>query len=165
MTVLLLALWSGFLWRVRGGAWTTLLRLPAGTTKARVGVALAMALPLVAVQPAAALFAPALFLGMALAGWGDAMDIGRVAGSRWGDAVAMSGWGVVAMLPAAVASGLLGGVAWPLLAAGALFGPIYALAWWLPWLPDVPRFAAGPTEWAEAACGAAIGAALWVALP
>lgn len=162
---LLFAAWCGFLWRVRGGAWVTLLRLPAGTTKARLATALLVAAPLMLGTPGAAALAPALFLGMVLAGWGDAMDIGRVAGSRWGDAIAMSAWGVLTVLPCAVVAAFLGGVAWPVLVAGVLFGPIYALAWHLPRLPRVPRFAEGPTEWAEAACGAAIGAALWVALP
>lgn len=161
---LLYAIWCGFLWRVRGGAWVTLLRLPAGTTKARFAVAVLVAAPLMLAMPGAATIAPALFLGLVLAGWGDAMDIGRIAGSRWGDAIGMSAWGMVTVLPSAVVTAVLGGVAWPVLLAGVLFGPIYALAWHLPRLPDVPRFAAGPTEWAEAACGAAIGAALWVAL-
>lgn len=163
--IVLFAIWAGFLWRVRGGAWETLLRLPPGTTKARLATAALIAAPLAIADPWAAAVAPALFLGMALAGWGHAMDIGRVAGTRWGDAAWMSGWGVVVVLPSAVVAGLLGGVAWPLLAAGALFGPVYALAWHLPRLPDIPDFAIGPTEWAEVACGAAVGAALWCALP
>lgn len=164
---LLYAAWCGVLWRVRGGAWETLLGFPAAGLVARGTVAVAMSLPLLAVLPTVSLMqvAAPLWLGMALAGWGDAMDIGRVAGSRWGDAIAMSAWGVVVALPAAIVAACLGGQAWPLLLAGVLFGPIYALAWHLPRLPDVHGLAAGPTEWAEVACGAALGVALWAALP
>lgn len=167
--ILLYALWVGALWRIRGGAWETLLGLPPRTTLARAVTSALIALPLVFSMPGTV--APllgigvGLMAGMALAGWGDAMDIGRVAGTRWDDAAAMSGWGVVVVLPAAVVSVLLDGVAWPLVLAGVLFGPIYALAWHLPRLPRVAGFAAGPTEWAEVACGAAIGAALWLAVP
>lgn len=162
---LLYALWCGFLWRIRGGAWETLLRLPPGTTRARLATATLMAAPLMLLTWWAPAFAAAIFVGMAMAGWGHAMDIGRVAGTRWGDAAWMSAWGVVAVLPAAVVAGFIGGVAWPLLAAGVLFGPVYALAWHLPRLLNIPDFAIGPTEWAEFGCGAAIGAALWWSLP
>lgn len=162
--ILLYALLCGFLWRVRGGAWETLLRLPPSTIAARVATALLVAAPLAVASPRAVAIAPALFLGMVLAGWGHAMDIGRIAGTRWGDAIGMSAWGVVAALPVAVVAGFLGGPAWPLIVAGMLFGPIYALAWHLPRLPKVPGFAAGPTEWAEAASGAALGVAIWVSL-
>ncbi len=170
MTLLLALLYAvscGFLWRVRGGAWETLLGFPAAGLVARGTVAVGMALPLLTILPVVPVIqvAAALWLGMALAGWGDAMDIGRVAGSRWGDAIAMSAWGVVVALPAAIVTAGLGGQAWPLLVAGVLFGPIYALAWHLPHLPDVRGLAAGPTEWAEVACGAALGAALWCAVP
>lgn len=172
----LFALWCGVLWRVRGGAWETLLGLPATGIGARIAVAVLMAAPIaVGLGSFAALaLAPALFLGMVLAGWGDAMDIGRTGGSRWGDAVAMSGWGVVVVLPSAVVIGCLGGSAWPLIVAGMLFGPIYALAWHLarlpnpldlPKLPNIPGFAWGATEWAEFAAGCAIGVGLLQALP
>lgn len=168
MTVVAFALWCGFLWRVRGGAWETLLRLPPGTTRARLATAALMALPLPLAGASAALaagLAAATFLGMAMAGWGRAMDIGRVSGSRWGDAVQMSGWGLVAAFPAAAVLAVSGGAWWPMLAAGLAFGPVYALAWHLPRLPDVPRFAAGPTEWGEFVVGCALGAALWMGVP
>jgi hypothetical protein len=71
----------------------------------------------------------------------------------------------VVVLPALFLSAHVGGAWWCLLAAGLAFGPVYALAWHLPRLPNVPRFAAGPTEWAEVACGAALGAALWMSAP
>jgi hypothetical protein len=160
------ALWCGVLWRVRGGAWETLLRLPPGTTRARIAVAVLMGLALAAVSPEFGIAAvPLLFAGMALAGWGHAMDIGRVAGNRWQDAVAMSGWGLVVVLPSAAGAFMLGGAWWLLLPAGLLFGPIYAAAWHAPRLPSVPRFAVGQTEWAEVACGVALGAGLWMAAP
>ena len=167
LLALLYAAWCGLLWRIRGGAWNTLLGLPEGTTRARLACAAAMTLPLLAVAPwwDIIFVAAALYLGMACAGWGDAMDIGRVSGSRLGDAIAMSGWGVVAILPTTILVAGVGGDWTLLLIAGLLFGPIYALAWYLPRPPNVPRFAAGPTEWAEAACGALIGLALWAALP
>ena len=61
----------------------------------------------------------------------------------------------------------------PLIVAGMLFGPIYALAWHLarlpnpldlPKLPNIPGFAWGATEWAEFAAGCAVGAGLLRAL-
>ena len=172
---LLYAAWCGVLWRVRGGAWETLLGLPPGTTRARLACAGAMALPLLVVTPwwDCIAVAAALYLGMALAGWGGAMDIGRVSGDRWGDTLEMSMWGLFAMMPIAiVVAGVAGRAGMPLVGAwllmplvGPLFGPIYALAWHVPRLPDVPRFAGGPTEWAEVACGAVLGLALWAALP
>jgi hypothetical protein len=161
---ILFAAWCALWWRIRGGAWETLLRLPPQTTVARLAAAAAMAAPLLAFTGWAPAFAAALWLGMAVAGWGHAMDIGRVAGTRWRDAVLMSGWGVVAAGPAALLMGALGVGPWALMAAGLLFGPIYALAWHLPRLPRAPGFAEGPTEWAECAVGAAIGAALWWSL-
>lgn len=162
------ALWGGLWWRVRGGAWETLLRLPPGTAKARVATSAAIALPLlVYLNPWALAVWTALFAGMAVAGWGDAMDIGRVRGTRWLDTAAMSGWGLLAVAPAAAVLAALGLPCWPLAVAGAVFGPAYALAWWLgdlELLPRVPRFAAGATEWAECVVGAAIAAALAVAV-
>jgi hypothetical protein len=160
------ALWAAFWWRVRGGAWETLLGLPPATTQARLVTAAALAVPLLPVLGwTGAAPAVLLFLGMALAGWGDAMDIGRLAGTRLRDAVDMSAWGLVATAPAAGGVLLLGGTWWSFTLAGLAFGPVYAAAWWwaeqerLPH-PAIPRFAVGPTEWAECGAGAAIGLAL-----
>jgi|GEM_PF-4376488 len=161
------ALVCGLLWRIRGGAWESLLGLPPRTTVARLVTAAIMAFPLLAFTWWAPAFAAALYLGMAMAGWGGQMDIGRIGGTRWGDAVGMSGWGVVAVTPAAVLAWGLGYPGLALQAAGLLFGPVYALAWHLPRLPRLPRLrgvAEGPTEWAEIVCGAAIGFGLVVVL-
>lgn len=152
---------SAFAWRVRGGAWETLLKLPPGTTKARLACSVAMTLPL---APALDLWTPAaaatLFAGMALSGWGNVMDIGRNGGKRLLEVLGMSGWGLIAVAPI-VALYVYLGLAWqPLLLAGALFGPIYAFWWNLQDFPEVRNFAHGPTEWAEVSVGAALGAAL-----
>lgn len=173
--ILLYALWCGFLWRVRGGAWATLLALQASGTIARLAVAAWFAIPLAIGlrQPWLLSLAPAIFAGITLAGWGDQMDIGRTGGTRWGDAAAMSGWGVVVTLPSAVVIACLGGTAWPVLVAGLLFGPVYALMWAASDLPNplnvsklprVPGFAWGPTEWAEFVVGMAFGPAILLAL-
>ncbi|MBR0643973.1 hypothetical protein [Plastoroseomonas hellenica] len=154
-------LWAAIWWRMRGGAWETWLRLPASTIAARVASAVAIALPSAPeLGWTAGLVAIALWLGMTLAGWGDAMDIGRVEGTRWGDAVVMSGWGLVTLSPAIVLALLQGWSWWPLLTAALAFGPIYAAAWWAPRPPVLQGFAAGATEWAEVAVGATIGLAL-----
>lgn len=190
-------IWGAIWWRVRGGAWETTLRLPRGTTLARCATAAAFALPLgITGAMVSAAGAAALLLGMIAAGWGDAMDMGRVAGRRWLDGIAMSGWGIVAAAPSAAVVTLLAagpdwaallsittwpdlvaelrgiasaalatGAWWPLLIAGAAFGPIYAAAWWLgdvTSLPRLRRFASGPTEWAECAAGAGLAVAVYV---
>lgn len=159
------AVWGALLWRVRGGAWESWLGLPPGTTRARAATAALFAAPLTIHTWWSPVLAASIFLGMACAGWGRAMDIGRVAGTRWGDALQMSAWGCVAVAPACFSVwSPVGAPWWPVACAGLLFGPIYVLAWHLPRLPHLPRIAAGPTEWAELACGAAVGAGLWVAL-
>lgn len=167
---LLYVLAGAFWWRVRGGAWETLLRLPAGTTKARIATGIALAAPLAwGLGWWAVGLAVALWAGMAMAGWGGVMDIGRNGGrSRLVEAVMMSGWGLVTTGPAASLCAWLGLAWWPLLAAGAAFGPVYALAWWWrdrPHLPQlaIARVAAVPTEWAELGTGAAVALALWAA--
>ena len=130
--------------------------------------ALMIAAPALIAGPLVALsLAVALFVGMCLAGWGDEMDIGRVAGKRLSDALGMSGWGLVTVTPAILALFWFGYAWWPLLIAGILFGPIYALCWWIGDVRGLPRvrlLATGPTEWAEVAVGAVVGAALGVAV-
>lgn len=162
------ALWGAFWWRVRGGAWETLLRLPPGTTKARIATSVAIAAPLVpALGWLAVPAAAALFLGMSVAGWGKAMDIGRKGGSRLMEALTMAGWGLMVMAPSIVLAIVNGWTWWPMAAAGVAFGPIYALCWWIGDVRGLPRvrlLAAGPTEWAEVFVGAVIGAALGAAL-
>lgn len=161
------AVWGAFWWRVRGGAWETLLRLPPGTTKARIATSVAIAAPLVpALGWLAVPAAAALFLGTSVAGWGKAMDIGRKGGSRLMEVLTMAGWGLVVMAPSIVLAVGNEWTWWPMAVAGVAFGPIYAAAWW--WgdteaLPSLQRFAKGPTEWAECCAGAAIALAWWAA--
>lgn len=158
-------LWSAAWWRLRGTARTEAwLVLPGGGQAARAICAALMAAPTTLMDwRLAGLLGLALFAGMVAAGWGEAMDIGRTGGTRLTDALAMTGWGLVAIGPAAAVLWWWGAAWWPLAIAGAAFGPIYAAAWWLGEtgrLPAVPRLAAGPTEWAELGAGAAIGRAL-----
>lgn len=161
LQIILAALLGAFAWRVRGGAWETLLGFPASTQGARAACALALSLPVALGDPTALLLAPALFLGMVLAGWGKVMDIGRVSGNRLTETVAMSAWGLIAVFPAIGAVAWTGGEPLALVAAGMAMGPLYALCWWLQGrLANVPGFAAGPTEWAEAAVGSVLGGAL-----
>lgn len=165
MIAILWAVWGALWWRLRGSseddAW---IDLPGGGQVARIVCAAAIAAPAALTDPLLALLLwLALFTGMVAAGWGDAMDIGRIAGQRMTDAALMAGWGLVAVAPAAALAWWWGG-AWLWLAvAGLAFGPIYALLWWVSdvrGLPAVPRLAAGPTEWGEVVAGAMIGAAL-----
>lgn len=163
------AAWAALWWRLRGSAeadaW---IDLPGGGQSARAICALMIAAPaLIAGVYLAAALTAALFLGMVAAGWGKAMDIGRVAGRRLTDALGMSGWGLVATMPTAAVLWWFGLSWWPLLIAGALFGPIYALCWWIGDVRGLPRvrlLAAGPTEWGEVFVGAVIGAALGAAM-
>ena len=163
------AAWAAPWWRLRGSsagdAW---LHLPVGGQITRAICALMIAAPaLIAGVYLAAALTAALFLGMVAAGWGKAMDIGRVAGRRLTDALGMSGWGLVATMPTAAVLWWFGLSWWPLLIAGVAFGPIYALCWWLSDVRGLPRvrlLAAGPTEWGEVFVGAVIGAALGAAL-
>ena len=167
LLLILYSLWGAFLWRVRGGAWETLLHLPPGTTKARLACAVAFALPLSPfIGWHASGVALGLMAGLVFAAWGPAMDIGRVSGSRLLDTISMTGWGLVTVAPVSLLAWGGGYIWWPILAAGASFGVIYAVAWWQKSsLPTIKRFAAGPTEWAESAVGFVVALALVAAIP
>jgi hypothetical protein len=153
------ALVGGIAWRVRGAAFgSTPFSIIASGQLVRLLAALAMVLiPALAHGPWLLMLCPALFAGMCLAGWGDDFDIGRNGGSQTAETLRMSGWGLLTVAPTAAVLWWLGGAPWPVLVAGAFFGPAYSVCWHLtPRLPAVPRFAAGPTEWAEVTCGALI---------
>jgi hypothetical protein len=74
-------LWSSFLWRLRGGAFKALTGINTGTQVARIFCSLGIAAPLVWLHNDwwLALLAPALLLGLIIAGWGpfQGMDAGK----------------------------------------------------------------------------------------
>ncbi len=150
-------------WRVRGAAFGSVIfaTIRSGVAVRAVAAVAMSAIPALLYGPWALTLAPALFLGMSLAGWGDDFDIGRNGGRQAEEAARMSCWGLITVAPAAVALLWLGASIWPILLAGIMFGPVYAAAWhFRPHLPAVPRFAAGPTEWAEVVCGGMIAAGI-----
>lgn len=172
------AVWCGVVWRLRGGALTTLLRINLGTDGARgfAGVAIAMPLAWLAHDWQALALAPALFAGLKAIGWGPFQGMGLEKGQtpekswlRWPpheiglrdgsigmDVVGMGEAGVLAMVfPSVVIAFLI----WPpsilpfaVLLAGVLFPVPYLIARFVA-LPTLPRFAAGQA-WGE------VGAAL-----
>lgn len=76
---------------------------------------------------------------------GDATD-----GTSWGDAFAMTGWGLVTMLPAIALAFPMGWTWWPLLAAGVALGPVYALGGGCPVPWSCPASPPGrPSGWSS----------------
>ncbi len=175
------ALLGGLLWRLGGGALTTLTGFSLGTDFARaIRACLGAILCWRFGRPGLAEI-PAIFLGVCIAGWGPFQGMGTESGipepswKRWlprtlgfaentmpHDFVGMAECGLICMAaPAAVAGWLAG---WHgaviLLVSGLLFAPAYLLAR-LPW-PVIPRFARGQ-EWGEVFAGGIVGAAFALA--
>jgi len=164
MTATLFILYAAscaFWWRVRGGAWETLLHLPPKGQLARAACTGAMTLPLMLADWHAAALWPALFLGLICCGWGDNFNIPE---APLRNTIAMSLWGCVLMAPSAVVCFLLGFSVLPLLLVPLTMGPVYYACWYAPKLPSIPNFASGPTEWAEVLVGWFIGCAYWLAV-
>lgn len=143
LQIALLAMVDAIGWRLRGTAWWAE-ATGTGATTARIlgGLLVAGAcwlLGLLDVAPAVWL-AAALWLGATVPWWGS-LDM-----SGPGDVARHSLAGLLRVLPAALLLWWIGGAWWPLLAAGALCGPVY--------------WAAGTTDRAEPAWGAVRGAAI-----
>lgn len=182
----LFCLWCGFVWRLRGGALATLLRVRVSTdvTRAICSVLIVVALAPGVIAPlTGGGLAIALMLGLMLAGWGPFQGmglenvpgyvpeqswlralprlLGLKVGSFWHDAVGMAQAGLVCMAPAAIVCGWA--TAWhaaPIcapLAAGVAFPIPYAIARIK--LPSIPNFAEGQS-WGEVGAGILVGAAL-----
>jgi hypothetical protein len=113
-----------------------------------------------------------IFIGLAMVGWGDFMDMGNTVGKseelvspllKWmdpkkvsHDILGMSITGVIVMLPTAILFWWLSYSAFTLLVAGALFGPIYYLSW------QINK--KQPTELAEFIVGFVVGVAICLSL-
>jgi hypothetical protein len=180
--LLFFPLLSALLWRLGGGAFTTLTGLNFGTDSARVlRSTIALIFPIF-FGWYALLALPALFAGICLAGWGAFQGMGTEtgivlesswkralpnafglrAGTFWHDFVGMLLCGALCVLPLTI---VLGGLAMTgrntfpsamiVWLAGFGFAPCYALARLVPW--GIPKFA-GRQEWGEVLTGAMLGA-------
>jgi hypothetical protein len=175
--IFLAALAGAFVWRLGGGAFTSITGLNFGSDAARaLRAMLAGLLPVMWFAPGV----PVLFIGICIGGWGPFQGMGLpVSGrpepswKRWlpqllgfkagttaHDFIGMAESGLCCMAPLAL---LYGWFDWRigawLLACGVGFAPCYLLAR-LPW-PAVPKFAEGQ-EWGEVFTGALLGAAFVV---
>lgn len=158
------------LWRFRGGGF-----IHTGSTQlARAVCGLGLALPLFALygDPWLLLIAPATFMGLVFTGWGDFMDMGRTGGlsnelvspllsdldpkTVLHDVIGMSLSGIVAIAPIGLTMFILNLPIWPIVVAGALFGPLYWMAWKI--------FDRLQTEYAEYAVGSVVATALYMSL-
>ena len=180
--------WAGIVWRMRGGAFTTLTGIDPGTQGARALAALALSLPLVTIASPvwlAFLVAPGILFGLMLSGWEEFQGMGTETGylltekpgywprrlpSMLGlqvgtfpyDVMGMMQVGVLCMLPSILllANWCRERVLF-LVVAGLLFGPAYLMARFLH--PDAGKFAKGQ-EWGETFTGMIVGAALFYVL-
>jgi hypothetical protein len=168
---------AAVVWRLGGGALTTLTGFSLGTDFAR---ALRASLALIFVLKFGwfgLLLVPALFLGTVIGGWGafEAMGLnwlgfepensweGRLPkllgfkpGDFWFDFFGMAEAGTLCMMPLAFADSCLAQrPEYLLLLIGLGFAPCYALARVIPW--KIPRFATGQ-DWGEVFVGAMLGA-------
>lgn len=181
LALALYILWGGVVWRLRGGAFHMATGINIGTQATRLACGVLLAAPLAPLDPRALLFAPAIFVGLTLVGWGPYMGLGHSTSDRapgvmdpilrlrwqtetfWSDFVGLSLCGVLCLLPAMPVAVLTHPIAVPCLAgAGALFGLIYWLAYRL-CLPTLGVWVDDRTVWGEVGCGMVVAAALWAA--
>jgi hypothetical protein len=188
--ILLTGLAFGLLWRLRGGAFATLTGLNVGTQATRIASAVLMAgfLYLLTRHWIVLGFAPCLFVGWILGGWGPFQGMGLEAdpgfvpekswlrwlpeqlglkpGTVFHDLVGMAEAGVIAMAPSGLFVAYLThwtGLYWLLVVfAGIGFAPCYLAARLLPF-PTIPKFAQGQA-WGEVLTGVLVGAALGYSL-
>jgi hypothetical protein len=168
------------LWRLGGGAFTTLTGIELGTDTARLFRIAPTVIYVIAFYSPWTLLAPiALFAGLTIGGWGPFQGMGLPSPSmpeqswlRWlpermgfktgtlaHDFIGMVEAGILCMAPLALVVGFTQGfVAYAILiSAGAGFAPCYLLA--RRGFPSIPNFAEGQS-WGEVFTGALIGAAL-----
>jgi hypothetical protein len=181
-------LWTSFLWRLRGGAFQALTGINTGTQVARIVCSIGIAAPLVWLHDDwwLALLAPALLLGLIIAGWGpfQGMDAGkfsdahspvtwvfdhiglRVGVSPWRCYLGMAAAGVVCMAPSGAVIGWdFEAVRGAFVALGGVgFSPLYLAAYKLRLPYRTGGFVDWTTAWAELFVGALIGALLFIAL-
>lgn len=175
--IIIAALISGIVWRLGGGAFTTITGLNFGSDSARALRAMITSfLPPVALWFFLLVF-PALFVGVCIGGWGPFQGMGLPvsgkpepswkrwlpnalgfkAGTLMHDFIGMMQSGLCCMAPLAGLYVCFDHVAaFGIMLVGLGFAPCYLLGR-LP-LPTIPRFATGG-EWGEVFTGAMIGAA------
>jgi hypothetical protein len=181
LTYILFVLVCAGLWRLGGGAFTTLSGFELGTDEARVFRAVPAWSYLLAFWPSipSAFAALALYVGVMCVGWAPFQNMGlppenmpEQSWLRWlpehlglkigtlgHDFVGMMEAGLVCVAPLAALTWFIAGPQGTaiLLAAGLGFAPCYLLARLN--FPSVPNFAEGQS-WGEVFTGALIGAAL-----
>ena len=168
-----------FIWRLRGGAWSTWLGINMGTQVTRFVTGILLSLPLLLIH--STLFFPsllilAILLGLILAGWGPFMGMGVhtiTPSSTWlsifpkllgltpqsfsWDFVGMFFCGIVLILPCVLAFNALGINLWSLAIVPSfamLFAVIYLIFSKISSLPLISNFASNAEEWSE--CGVGI---------
>jgi hypothetical protein len=150
--VALYALWCGFCWLLRGGAfgavWRTLFNREPGTTVTRIGCAVLMVAPLAFVDPTHALLAVSIYAAMTIGYFGEAMAV-----NDWRERGLMAAWGIVVLAVALI--GTLD--PWSL-----VYAPVGALAS-VAYAANKP-FGGHWTQRAEAATGAIFGATIFAAV-
>lgn len=152
--------------RIAGGV----VAIPGGTLVARALAAVWLAGGMWWLAPGGvvwwhvAILAPLFFAGMA-SGFPPGGMV-PVNAAHVGGISQQHGWALIG--PMAVWAAALDLTWWPLVLASAIVGPIYwAATWWqpsVPWLGFNKHGSADPPAWAEVWVGAAMGAALVVAL-
>jgi hypothetical protein len=160
MTVIVCALAGAVLFRVRGGL-LDLWHIDIGTVRGRIAwSSLGVLVALLAVDWRLVGLCPLLLAGTFM-GWPRSIDMGRNEGEWQVDFYAHMGRGIFFTLPCAPLLWLVTGNDW-FGYVGLLAGPLYELGWRTP--SKIPGFLRG-AEMGEAYFGAAIGAALAVAVP
>jgi hypothetical protein len=181
LIILLYNILCGIIWRLRGGAFTTLTKIDPGTDGARAIAAVLIPLMLMCMtlNPLVPLVGITLMLGLMMTGWGAfqgmglppinmperswlrniPLDLGFPENTFWHDFIGMAAAGVVCMLPSMIAALSFGHHAWVLLISGLGFAPAYALARLEH--PAIPNFAQGQ-EWGEFYTGVVVGAGLLI---
>jgi len=178
LSVAILALAGGLLWRLGGGAATTITGINLGTDPARLLRSLLALIFLTALWwPYALALLVALFVGICIGGWGPFQGMGLLAfgkpessWKRWlperlglpigtiaHDFIGMAESGLSCIAPMILVMAGLGHYAAVgyLACLGLGFAPCYLVARLIPW--SIPRFASGQ-EWGEVFVGAMLGA-------
>lgn len=168
MLIILYVLFGGVVWRMRGGAFTTITDFNPGTDGDRVFTSIIFALPLTLIDPVfSSIVMLGIFIGLLISGWGPfqspgivspgipeeswlrwlPLELGLPIGSVSHDLVGLAEAGLLFVLPMFLGLICIGVHAWLLLA----MSPVFAISYLIPrliTLPTIPEFVTGQ-EWGE----------------